>query len=160
MRNARALPNGNYLVAHYGLGVVREYDAAGTLTREIPALGGPHTAVRLPDGNTLIAIADANQNPRVIEVDPAGHIVWQVTQQDVPGVKLCFMTGLQRLANGNTVMTNWLGHGQLGQGPHVIEITREKKVLWTYADHAAFRTISSIVLLDEPGDCTKGGIQH
>ncbi len=28
MRNARKLANGNYLVAHYGLQVVREYDAA------------------------------------------------------------------------------------------------------------------------------------
>jgi hypothetical protein len=160
MRNARALPNGNYLVAHYGLGVVREYASTGLLVREIPASGGPHSAVRLPDGNTLIAVADGDRNPRVIEVDPAGKIVWQFTQQDVPGLKLSFMTGLQRLANGNTVMTNWLGHGQIGQGPHVIEVTRSKRVEWAYADHAAFRTISSIVLLDAPGDCTKGEILH
>lgn len=160
IRNARVLANGGYLVAHYGLGVVREYDALGKLVREIPAPGGPHSAVRLPDGNTLIAIADGDQNPRVIEVDPAGKTVWQLTQADAPNLKLAFMTGLQRLANGNTVMTNWLGHGQLGQGPHVIEVTREKSVVWSYADHAAFKTISSIVLLDEPGDCTKGEILH
>ena len=160
LRNARVLPNGGYLVAHYGLGVVREYDAAGKRVREIPASGGPHSAVRLPDGNTLIAIADGDQNPRVIEVDAGGKIVWQFSHADVPGLKLAFMTGLQRLANGNTVMTNWLGHGQFGQGPHVIEVTREKKVVWTYADHTAFRTISSIVLLDIPGDCTKGEILH
>ena len=160
LRNARALANGRYLVAHYGLGVVREYDSTGKTVREIPASGGPHSAVRLPDGNTLVAIADSDKNPRVIEVDPAGKVVWQITQADVPGLKLCFMTGLQRLANGNTVMTNWLGHGQLGQGPHVIEVTRDKKVVWSYADHAALRTISSIVLLDEPGDCTKGEILH
>jgi hypothetical protein len=30
MRNARKLENGNYLVAHYGLDVVREYDGGGT----------------------------------------------------------------------------------------------------------------------------------
>lgn len=160
MRNARALPNGHYLVAHYGLGVVREYDAIGKAVREIPAPGGPHSAVRLPDGNTLIAIADANQNPRVIEVDPSGRIVWQVTQHDVPGLKLCFMAGLQRLPNGNTVMTNWLGHGQFGQGPHVIEVARDKRVVWAYADHASLRTISSIVLLDIPGDCTRGEVLH
>ena len=160
MRNARALANGGYLVAHYGLGVVREYDAAGKMMREIPAPGGPHSVVRLPDGNTLIAIADGDHNPRVIEVDPAGRIVWQLTQADVPGLKLAFMTGLQRLPNGHTVMSNWLGHGQLGQGPHVIEVSRDKQVVWTYADHTAFRTISSLVLLDVPGDCTKGEILH
>jgi hypothetical protein len=86
--------------------------------------------------------------------------VWQLTQADVPGLKLAFMTGLQRLPNGNTVMSNWLGHGQIGQGPHVLEVTRAKRVIWTYADHVAFRTISSLVLLDVPGDCTKGEILH
>jgi hypothetical protein len=160
MRNARALANGHYLVAHYGLGLVREYDGTGHTVREIAAPGGPHSVVRLPDGNTLIAIADGNRNPRVIEVDAAGRIVWQFTQSDAPGVKLCFMTGLQRLPNGNTVMTNWLGHDQFGQGPHVIEVTRAKRVVWTYADHAAFRTVSSIVLLEVPGDAVNGGILH
>ncbi len=58
------------------------------------------------------------------------------------------------------MLTNWLGHGQLGQGPHVIEVTRDKQVVWTYADHTAFKTISSIVLLDIPGDCTRGEILH
>ena len=45
------------------------------------------------------------------------------------------MTGLQRLPNGNTVMSNWQGHGQFGNGPHVIEVTPDKKVVWTFADH-------------------------
>jgi len=31
------------------------------------------------------------------------------------------MTGLQRLPNGNTVMTNWLGHDRLGTAPHIID---------------------------------------
>ncbi len=33
------------------------------------------------------------------------------------------MAGLQRLPNGNTVMSNWLGHGQFGKAPHLIEVT-------------------------------------
>ena len=68
------------------------------------------------------------------------------------------MTGLQRLPNGNTVMTNWLGHGQFGKAPHVIEVTPDKKVVWTFADHKTMKTISSIQLLDIPGDVTKGEI--
>ncbi|HLP08704.1 MAG TPA: hypothetical protein VK178_11105 [Opitutaceae bacterium] len=127
--------------------------------REIPARGGPHIVVRLPDGNTLISIADADRNARVIEVDPAGTIIWQLMQADLPAkMKLAFAAGLQRLPNGSTVVANWLGHDQFGQGPHVIEVTRQKKVVWTFADHAAFRTVSSVVLLDVPGDCTKGEI--
>lgn len=161
MRNARVLAGGGYLVAHYGLGCVREYDGDGKLVREIPARGGPHSVVRLPDGNTLISIGDADRNPRVVEIDPSGTIVWQLTPADLPAkMKLVFAAGLQRLPNGNTVVANWLGHEQFGQGPHVIEVTRQKKVVWTFADHAAFRTVSSVVLLDVPGDCTKGEILH
>jgi len=161
MRNARRLPDGHYLVAHYGLDVVREYDASGALVRTIPAPGGPHTAIRLPNGNTLVACADhPNATPRVFEVDPEGRTVWSVTSADLPGISLKFMTGLQRLPNGNTVMTNWLGHGHFGEAPHVIEVTPGKKVAWTYANHADFRTISSIQLMDVPGDATRGEILH
>ena len=39
MRNARELPDGHFLVAHYGADVVREYDAEGKLLTEIPAPG-------------------------------------------------------------------------------------------------------------------------
>ena len=63
MRNARQLANGNYLVAHYGEQVVREYDPQGKMVREIPAPGGPHSVIRLPNGNTLIACGDMARRP-------------------------------------------------------------------------------------------------
>ncbi|MCX6996873.1 MAG: hypothetical protein NTV49_07265 [Kiritimatiellaeota bacterium] len=160
IRHVRVLANGNYLAAHYGAQVVKEYDPKGKVIREIPAPGGPHSCVRLPDGSTLIACGDRPGGSRVIEVDKDGKIVWQVTSDDLPGISLKLMTGLQRLPNGSTVMSNWLGHGQFGKAPHVIEVTRDKKVLWTFADHKTMRTISSIQLLDVPGDVTKGEILH
>ena len=97
---------------------------------------------------------------KVFEVDKTGKIVWQVASDDLPDISLKFMTGLQRLPNGNTVMTNWLGHGEFGKAPHVIEVTPDKKVVWTFADHKTMKTISSIQLLDTPGDVTKGEIVH
>lgn len=160
MRNARKLENGNYLVAHYGLQVVREYDGAGKMVREIPAPGGPHSVVRLKNGNTLIACADMKKKAQVIEVDPAGRIVWQVQDGDLPGVSLKFMTGLERLPNGNTVMSNWLGHNQFGTAPQLIEVTPEKKVVWTYANEKIMKTISTVQVLDAAGDATKGEIAH
>jgi hypothetical protein len=160
MRNARRLANGNYLVAHYGEDVVREYGPDGKVIREIQAPGGPHSVVRLPNGNTLISCADHPGGPQVIEVDPHGKTVWQIREGDLPGISLKFMAGLQRLPNGNTVMCNWLGHGQLGKAPHVIEVTPDKKVVWTFQDHANMQTVSSIQLADVPGDVTKGEIRH
>ena len=160
MRNARRLPNGHCLVAHFGGQAVKEYDAEGKVVMEIAAPGGPHSAIRLPNGHTLIACGDMGRQAKVFEVDKTGKTVWQVGSDDLPGISLKFMTGLQRLPNGNTVMTNWLGHGHLGQGPHVIEVTPDKKVVWTFADHEALKTISSIQVLDVPGDAAQGEIVH
>jgi hypothetical protein len=47
-------------------------------------------------------------------------------------------------------MSNWLGHGQFGKAPHLIEVTPEKKVVWTFADHQTMKTISQVVILDAP----------
>jgi hypothetical protein len=162
IRNARRLPNGNYLVCHYGEQVVREYDPDGKELMKIPAPGGPHSVVRLPGGNTLIACGDGKSEtgPQVFEADKNGKVVWSIRNGDLPGIKLAFMTGLQRLPNGNTVISNWLGHGKFGTAPHLIEVTRDKKVVWSFADHQTMKTISSVQLLDVPGDVTKGEILH
>src|ERR1017187_245413 len=160
MRNARQLANGNYLVAHYGEQVVREYDSQGRKVREIPAPGGPHSVIRLPNGNTLIACGDMSGAQHVSEVDKDGQTVWEVKADELPGISLKFMTGLQRLPNGNTVLSNWLGHGQFGKAPHLIEVTRDKGVVWTFFDHQTMKTVSSIQLLDVAGDATKGEVWH
>jgi hypothetical protein len=161
MRNARRLANGNYLVAHYGEDAVKEYDPQGKLLNTIAAAGGPHSAVRLPNGNTLIACGDHNQQgSRVFEVNAAGEKVWEVAKTDLPGIELKFMAGLQRLPNGNTLICNWLGHGQFGKAPHLIEVTPDKKVAWSFADHQTMKTISSVQLLDCPGNAIRGEILH
>jgi hypothetical protein len=109
--------------------------------------------VRLKNGHTLIACADSNKQPgRVFEVDQEGHTIWEVKGEELPGVSLKFMAGLERLENGNTVMCNWLGHGALGQSAHIVEVTPDKKVVWRFYDHATMKTVSSIYLLDAPGE--------
>ena len=161
MRNARRLANGHYLVAHYGEQVVREYDGQGKVLREIPAASGPHSVVRLPNEHTLIACGDmVKESARVFEVDADGRTVWEIKSRELPNISLKFMTGLQRLPNGNTVMSNWQGHGQFGSGPHVIEVTPAKQVVWTFADHKLMKTVSSLQVLDVPGDAIKGEVWH
>jgi hypothetical protein len=160
MRNARWLTNGHYLVTHYGEQVVREYRADGTPCLEIPAAGGPHSAVRLPDGNTLISCGDLPGGSRVFEADAAGKVVWQVQGGELPGLTLAFVAGLHRLPNGHTVFANWLGHGKFGQAPHLVEVTPEKRVVWTFADHGNLKTVSSVQILDLPGEAVRGDIRH
>jgi hypothetical protein len=161
MRNARRLDNGHYLVAHYGDQVVREYAGDGKVVREIAAASGPHSVVRLPNAHTLIACGDLRPDgARVFEVDGDGKIVWEIKSRDLPEIHLKVMTGLQRLRSGNTVMSNWQGHGQLRSGPQIIEVTPEKKVVWTFTDHETLRTVSTVQLLDVLGNALRGDVWH
>jgi len=160
MRNVRKLANGNYLVCHYALEAVREYDAKGTVVTEIAAPGGARSAARLPNGNTVVTCGDLKKASMIFEADKDGKTVWKVEHDELPGVSLKLAAGFQRLPNGNTVIANFIGHGELGKAPHVIEVTPDKKVVWTFQDHATMKTISSVQLLDIPGDATRGEVLH
>jgi outer membrane protein assembly factor BamB len=160
MRNARKLENGNYLVTHYGLDKVSEYNPEGKTIREIPIKGGPHSVIRLPNGNTLIACSDHNGEPRIVEVDPSDSVVWQITKNELPGIEMKFMTGMEILPNGNLVFTNWVGHHPEGKVTHAFEITRDKKLVWIYDDQSILKTMSSIQILDSKGDPIKENTFH
>lgn len=149
LRNCRQLDNGDYLVTHYGQQKVRQYDGQGNCVWEAAAPGGPHTAVRLPNGHTLIGTGDLRKDPRLIEVDAEAKVVWELGNQDLPGAPLRFLTGFHRLPNGNTLLSNWLGHGQFGQAPQLLEVTSDKRVVWTYEHHDQVRTIAAVQLLDQ-----------
>lgn len=156
MRNSRQLANGNYLVTHYGREKVCEYDPRGECLWEASAPGGPHTAVRLPNGHTLMATGDLRKDPRLIEVDARSKVVWELSNQDFPDAPLRLLTGFHRLPNGNTLITNWLGHGQFGKAPHLMEITPDKRVVWSYANHTDMRTIAAVQVLDAESQVLPG----
>ncbi len=143
IRNVRVLKNGNYLVTHYGGKFVTEYAPDGKAVWTCKTPGGPHSVTRLANGNTLIACGDSGV-PCLVEVSPEGKTVWEVSNKDLPDQPLKFLTGFQKLPNGNVLISNWLGHGKFGTAPHLLEITPDKKVVWTYADHQTFKTISTV----------------
>lgn len=127
-RMSRKLANGNYLVPQLLDRVVREYTPKGDVVWEVKTPNMPFTAIRLDNGNTLI---NCTHGHMVIEVDKDGKTVWQVTNDDLPGKPIKDACGGQRLPNGNTVITSYAA------GPkqtRLMEITLEKKVVWTYAD--------------------------
>jgi hypothetical protein len=94
----------------------------------------------------------------VEELDEQLRVVWKLDENELPGHPLRLMGGFQRLPNGNTVFCNYLGHGHLGEQPHLFEITREKKIVWEFADHVHFKVVNQVQLLDILGDVTAGEI--
>jgi hypothetical protein len=156
-RGTRKLGNGHYLVCFKGEGKIVELDGAGKVLRQIKVPGDPHEVVPLPEGGMLITCGDGHQ---VRELDAKENVVWELAENDLPGNTLRLMAGCQRLPNGNTVFCVYLGHGHIGKQAQVIEVTRDKKVVWEVADHAQFKTINQIMLLDVPGDVTKGDVMR
>jgi hypothetical protein len=157
-RLARKLANGHYLVCHEGDGTVREYDAKGKVvwSYKLDLAGRPRApghgpeghgtevfgAVRLPDGNTLIA---GGNNNRVIEVTPAGKVVWSIGHDELPGIRLAWVTTLEVLPGGNIIV----GNCHAGpKNPQLFEVTRDKKVVWTFTDfeHLGNSTAAAQVL--------------
>jgi hypothetical protein len=89
-------------------------------------------AIRLKNGNTLIA---GGNNNRVLEVNQAGKIVWSIDQKELPGITLAWVTTLHSLPNGNVIV----GNCHAGpENPQLFEVTRDKKVVWTFRDFKTF----------------------
>lgn len=134
-RMLRVLPNGNYIAPHLLDFAVKEYDPkTGKVLRSFPTddrgrarRDWPFTAIRLENGNTLIACTNGN---RIIEVDSSGKIIWSVTDDDIGEKLFDDACGAQRLPNGNTVISSY--HAK-GNQVKLFEVTRDKKVVWKYS---------------------------
>lgn len=126
-RLVRMLDNGHYLACAENPGVVTEYDPQGKVVWEYPTNTRVYGAIRLRNGNTLIATGSGNS---VIEVNPAKEVVWDITKK-VPGtdIDLGWTTCLQELPNGNRI----IGNCHAGDSnPQIFEITKDKKVVWQF----------------------------
>ncbi len=145
VRNVHKLANGNILAGHEGEGAIREVDPDGKVVWEYTNVENAPDALRLENGNTLIA---CGTQKRLIEVTPDKKIVWEFTAKDAPELNLTWIGSLQRLKNGNYVVSNFL-RGQEGKGAHAFEVTRDKKVVWTFADHKLAKSITTIRVLDD-----------
>ena len=162
-RLARKIANGNYLVCHEGDGKLREYDGDSIVVweYEVPMFDmepkpghGPDSfgnklfgAVRLPSGNTLIATGNGHS---VIEVTPEKKIVWHLKQNELPGIKLAWVTTLEVLPNGNYVIGNC--HAGPAQ-PLLVEVEpKTKKVVWQFDQFERFgNSVSNSQILDVKG---------
>ena len=146
-RMARKLPKGHYLVPQDK--TVREYDASGKVIweRKSPESDQDNRSfcsLRNAAGHTLISLTVGSH---IIEVDQTGKIVWELRDGDLAGVPVNRTTALSWLPNGNIVFSNYAARAPQAK---VVEITRDKKVAWTYTD-ASNQGVHEFQLLDEAG---------
>ena len=146
-RMARKLPNGHYLVPQEK--TVREYDAQGKVVweRQNPESSLDNRSfccLRNAAGHTLISLTVGNH---IIEVDPAGKIVWELRDGDLADVRVNRTTALAWLPNGNIVFSNYAARAPQ---PKLVEITRQKQVVWSYTD-GTNQGVHEFHLLDEAG---------
>lgn len=133
-RMLRLLDNGHFIAPHLLDFAVKEYDPSSgdvlknfvTDDRGKEKKDWPFTAIRLENGNTLIGCTNGN---RVIEVDADGAIVWKIDNEDIGEKLFDDACGVQRLPNGNTVISSY--HAK-GERVKLFEVTREKEVVWRF----------------------------
>lgn len=140
-RMARKLADGTYVVPHLLDFAVFHYSADGTLLGKLDTtVSGdddhaihtwPFTAIRHGEGHTLVNCTHGN---RVVDFDADGKIVWELTNDDLPGPWLQDPCGAQVLPNGNYVITSYAGGNKDKDAPKLFEVTPEKKVVWTHRD--------------------------
>lgn len=153
-RRVRMTKAGTLLAAHMDNNKVAEYEWSGNVVWSL-AIPSPWSATRLKNGNTLVS----SNKGFVREVNVKGETVWEFSQKDVADIKLFSLQEANRLANGNTVISNWCPNGVKDpkawpKTVQVIEVTREKKVVWalrSWDKDADLGPATNIQLLDEPG---------
>ena len=122
-RFCRKTPEGTYLFPMVNAGLLREYDASGKQLRQFPVKGMPVCALRLDGGITLTGDGAA-----VKEFNVNDETVWSFDCVADGGFKPGIVTAVSRLKNGNTLIGYYQNDPET---PDVIEISRDKKVVWS-----------------------------
>ncbi|TFG22030.1 MAG: DUF1349 domain-containing protein [Promethearchaeota archaeon] len=131
LNDADRLPNGNTLITLRNFDTVVEVNPAGEIVwaygpliydiSEDPnnhtILWGPHNSDRLSNGNTMIA---DSRNHRIIEVNPAGEIVWELNTSHID---LLWPRDCDKLPNGNILITDSYNH-------RIIEVNSTYDIVW------------------------------
>jgi hypothetical protein len=152
-RHARLTAAGTLMVAHMDLGKVVEYDSNGHELWSFPGLS-VWSADPLANGNVLIT-----DRIGVREVTRRGDTVWSWTPADAPGYKFANLQEARRLANGDTVINNWVNEwtNNADNAPgsaQAIEVTPAKQIVWALREWSAPNALgpaTSIQFLDQPG---------
>lgn len=150
-RRVRYTAQGTYLVPFLGMGQVTGMGKVVEYDKDFKEIWSydietPWAAIRLKNGNTLIT---DEKNVLTREVNPNKETVWELKPQDLPGAcRYADTQSCTRLANGNTIICS---RGGGAAGPQLVEVTKDKQVVWVLRDWANFGPATAVQILDDPG---------
>ncbi|RDC64427.1 carbohydrate-binding protein [Adhaeribacter pallidiroseus] len=161
-RLARRLPNGNTLITGDANGdkkyKVFEVNANGTIIWQQLLYGGKgYVANRLANGNTYATMGPVGDlyepgkdDNKVLQLSSTGSVVkfWG-GMANHPNARLKKFSGYSVVpGNGNLLVANWLGDGNVGTGPHAVEFDANNNLVWSWEDHSAAKTITNLLVVD------------
>ena len=153
-RRVRYTAQGTYLCPFLNMHQIIEYDKHFNVvwtfgTNDVPPdlKFSPWAAIRLKNGNTLITDESGDAT---IEVNHAKKIVWMLKNDDLPEAYRFTVApqSCTRLANGDTILCS---RGRHDEGPQLVEVTPDKKVVWVLEDWKDLGPATAVQILDDPG---------
>ena len=100
----------------------------GKLLWKQPAPPFAFDCLRRATGNTIVSHLDG-----VTEFTPDHQKAWSFSCADAPDLKLAHICGIQERRNGNLVLGTWSNGSSAREKATACEITRDGKVVWSYA---------------------------
>ena len=144
-RRFRMTAQGTFLAPYLGMSRVVEYD------RDFQPIWSfeverPWAAVRLRNGNTLITDEASRAH---LEITPDKRAAWSIRLAELPeAYRLHDSQSCTRLSNGNTILCS---RGNDGLAPQMVEVTRDKEVVWVFDDWSQIGPVTAVQVLSEPG---------
>jgi uncharacterized secreted protein with C-terminal beta-propeller domain len=150
-RLARRLSNGHTLITgdtNNDLNwKVLEVDATGAIVWQKVLGGKGYVAKRLSNGDTQATICQTDN--KLLQFNPAGNIVKQWGgNANFPAAQLRKFSGYSVIPTGNILIANWLGDGNIGTGPHVVEFDTNNNLVWSWKNFSAAQTVTNILVVE------------
>ncbi|MBT3278992.1 MAG: hypothetical protein HN909_02765 [Phycisphaerales bacterium] len=145
MRHLIATPRKTIWVAFKDAKQAREYTFDGKLLRTIKNKEGVFGVAERPNGNIVLGCLGG-----LYEYDKSSKVVWSMKKSEFPaGVITGYMTGVRVRKNGNVIVGMYRAYDRQGKGSAIVEVTKEKKVAWRYANRATASTIMGFEMLEK-----------
>lgn len=140
--------SGNYLIPLMGGTDILELTPEGKKIHSSTFEGNYFTL--LHEQGNVCWIACGDRHALLLADLKTGEIIKRYGEDDIPGVKLFFVAGLNRSENGGLYICNWQGHAPQAReanSPQLFELDTEGRVVWTLNDNERFGMISDVCII-------------